>query len=507
MESSDSSSHIAAKFRLPFVLFTVLSTLAVLVPVVMGYCGFPTPQGDEDAYLPPAVNLVQGKGLVNQVWGQNYVIDPDHRRFIYHGFLEQFLLAKVLPQHRTSAQLPFVLALMLATSLAFTAAAYPRLLRVCGEPNFTWTRCIAGLLGLGATTALSLGLLARPELLVLLFVAVFLFVYSFEPNRRTVTTLGGLIIGASAATSPLSGIHVAMLYCLLLTWRTSYREASIQIFITGLIAAATFFAIFYVVCPYSITEWIAGLRAHSRTAVGGVLLAFHLSTMFFNPQMPGLGLLLAAFFGCSAKLLWNLRKTWGAWYLGLPLAIIFLASVSLNVALHSFKVYNLIPIMPVFVGIVAAVMFRGGRIVRCSLLATLALPTLGIVRQVLLFIVYLQSGMRLSEAQARFEELAIDDSTLTGMSGNMMFLMDDYDQRRVIRTDRPQYPTNDWPVEWIVLGQSGSGHLEPAEYPGFELVADYYRRTPPRLLSIRLGNTTPGYAFAAYRRIRSAALE
>jgi len=120
------------------------------------------------------------------------------------------------------------------------------------------------------------------------------------------------------------------------------------------------------------------------------------------------------------------------------------------------------------------------------------------------FVSYRQSGMQLADARANFEAIQRGEHALVGISGHILFLTENYDMLRLVRDDLPRYPTNGLDVEWLALGQSGSGRLEPAHFDGFELIQDHFRRQPPRLFGLKLGNTTPGYAFALYRRIAQA---
>ena len=71
----------------PAAFFVVCSTATILMFLCFGWDGFPVPAGDEDAFIPPTINLAVGKEFVNPSWLLSEEVDLGLHRFVYHGFL------------------------------------------------------------------------------------------------------------------------------------------------------------------------------------------------------------------------------------------------------------------------------------------------------------------------------------------------------------------------------------------------------------------------------------
>jgi hypothetical protein len=112
---------------------------------------------------------------------------------------------------------------------------------------------------------------------------------------------------------------------------------------------------------------------------------------------------------------------------------------------------------------------------------------------VLLYPIFLQSGLHPAEAQVLFaRQLATITEPTLYVSRSSFLLTDDYSRIVDYGDTVPQAAV-------LVNGQYRSGQTVPGALPGYRLVYDNFNPNPAKLFGIIIAHTTPGYQFAVYR--------
>lgn len=231
-------------------LFIVL-ILSVLL-LVFAQVGYPMFGGDSYSFLPTAIHLHNGEGLINKLytptghpevlfypplfpWFQNLFIFSNHPNAIYYSL------------SITSIFTLFVMALVLYRSLKTIQNTYLRI-----------SFFVLFVLALSTGIDVSSG---RPEIFInlLLSIAVFVHVYKIKLQEY----IYGILLICIGLTSPITGVYCTLLLLLFYL----YNKFSYKIYLKSAAAAFVVFVLFLMVYPYSFFEMIQTMISEARKIV------------------------------------------------------------------------------------------------------------------------------------------------------------------------------------------------------------------------------------------------
>lgn len=503
---SESSALLAAD-SIPRIVHWSVVGLTIAVLAVFACFQFPAPRGDEQSYIPPVINLARGKGLTNEYWWFSRQHDPTEMRLVYHGFFYQFLLGQILPRHSPNIALltviPIITILLAILSSSLFVIAATRL----GTVSFGWKQCVGCVLALWAQLSLILAFGARPELgAALVTVIVALFVCYFRDKPVVADIALGLGAGIAAAMSPLSGGQAALIIAMYCAFRFAFLTACKHLGISGIVAMVSFFCIFRFFYPYPLADWMRGVQAHSAIATGGSQPAYWISELLLSPLQPGIGVVLLIVVLNIISLTrteWSLVGALPAWMI---LIVVFVGSTYYYCLASPFRVYNILSWITIALGLILynLASHRPSTWLSLASLSALAVLSLGFFRLIPLFVVFLGQGVRVADAQNRLKELELKERETVGCWGCILYLFDDLHALRAIEPRIQDSQELGPEIDVLIIPQASSGRLSPPLFDGFDMIANHFLPDPPRLWGIRLGNSIPGFAFAAYRKRQRA---
>lgn len=513
------------RFSNPAVCFGCGVALTVVLLLCFAYHGYPVPVEDPDVFSIPAVNYAQGEGLTNETWFGEYTILKADGKYVHHGFLYPVLLGAVMKSlHLTSAAIPTILPLLAVFMTLFSAGLFYRECRR-SEGRFGWLDTAVCLSAVWAQDALMLTKEGRPELLALPIVTAAAWgALRFPRFDAIIAALG---IALAAATSPFAGLHFGLI-CTVYTLLKSETQRPIAKALVTLGLSLLFFRLSFALLyphPFSLwlqgtlvllansaqidvsappfSSWIQGPLLHGEAGTGFVrhfTFYDYVKGLLLSPGDPGFVLPLLFTLWAFRGALQTAKQKVGKlrFWLAAGVSAILLLSIAHFSISDPYKHYNLLPFITLMVlAILAYGRSSAGRLYEKLAGLGFAAMSLGLLRTAILFSIYLSSGMSLRDARQSLSQTGFDKDGLTGIDVHVLCLTDNLKSLRILCTADPN--AGMWSYHALVKCQQNSGMLQPPEYAGFELIADHFRREPPRFLGIRVGNTIPGYAFAVYR--------
>lgn len=482
-----------------------LGAIAVLLAalfIAFGTTGYGPLHVDSNYLTLPAVAWASGQGFVNPIWPTAEALDPlGIGRFLYHGPAFQILLRTLL-HPATGAQALLVIQWINALSIILFAWFLSRVDRAYPGAARTEVR-IAKTVILLSFAAILMAATGRPETLAIPLVLVGAHVLlSFRTQSSphiSQTVPVGAILGLLAVTHPLNAVEGGLVLTIWYGLRKTPMTALIHSAATGAVAMIVALVFMAIVFPFPVSDWIAGMRAHTAIAVAFVDLRV---VRFFvlDTGHPAYGLtLLAAIVGCLVWW-WRHRKSVSSpWIVSIAgfLLLAIVARVSLFVAFRAYDSY------PMFSLLGAGLMVASSRVrlrwVRMVIVAVLALPGIGFVRLALLFPFYVTSGMSLVEARGEFEQMLAEEQRAVGVTSNLWLLTENYESLRINFWLVNNDDRTGQPLDVVVVQQSHHASID--SLAGYQKVRSYRRNGIPRFLGIPLARSIPGYQFDVYHRI------
>ena len=440
-------------------------------------------------------------GPLNEYSPLGETLDPGRRRFIYHGFILQLLLAHILPANDTAIRLVELLGGIVVLYTLLTAGLIRLVLaRTC---PFTHGLALATGLTVAAIGTVASANAARPEVFagVVVTLACLATLRVGQNSSRIAILFHGVAVGVIGLTSPLSGVMAAFLAVMYQAWANgSIWRTIISSAVVGGIAVATAGALF-TFFPFPVPDWVTAVRAHGRIAPYGTISPGGMVYgLVANPILPGFGGFVAVGFavGCRTVLRWRgaIGSPWLFATAFFGLSVLLLAT-SLGIGA---KHYNFLPVIPPMIAVGFATLADRPRWL-LALGGAAGVVSMGLVRSALVCVAFQSDGVSLREARAAFAAIGLSPEVSVGCDGSAFYLIDDYHAARGIRRDWPNYPTNGLNLDYLVIGQQASGWITPPSFEGYDLIANHFVEHPPRVLGIRIGNTMPGYGFAVYKRM------
>ncbi len=485
-----------------FAALVVWASIAATLLTFAWYC-WPILDGEAGLMLQPMITFAKGQGLVSQMSADPPVFDR-LGRLVFHGFLYQVVVGGVSLNH-TYPSIILTIAILEVLALAFCCFLFHRTIRLVSHQPSWWHTILLASSTLGLATAL-LGLSNRPEPFALLIVALGANLLFLLPWRYH-SLVAGSALALLGTSHPVGAILTGLTVGIYGSVRTRPREWILWMGKTALVCSAVF-ALSLSAYPYPISNWIQGLSRHYRVLIetpSGTYSAF--GYWFISPRASFYGSLYLFGLGAALSLSRRYRdriRAKGAFLLSSLLLLGASYYFGMRVENRNYNLQVLAPLVfAVVIAFLGAWMDHSAetprswprRIGALTLVAILALPSSGFLRQVALFPFFLRDGMSYDAARSRLAALRQNAQGTVWLDSGLFALTEDYTG---IAFDTNRRENGE--VSLVILQQTNRGVSVPPELPGFALVEDHFSRTVPRLFGVKIGNTVGGYNFAVYRR-------
>jgi len=481
-----------------FRSWSLLAAWAILSSMLLlsAHRMYPVPDVDAAAFLPQAINLAQGRGLVNPMYDPAVATDPAGRgRQYFYPPLFQVTVAALLPEPTARGAFVAVALLDAATLLLSTL-----LLLAVGDAGAgaTALACLA-LLGLTGQMGNAAG---RPESLAGgLAVATTLIALRTKSPGPVPVTLMGVVLGLMGATHPVGGLMLAIAIAGYLAVRLPARRVAALLLLLVAVALPTFAGV-VALSGTDLALLIRGLLKHARVAIlpgrEEVLWAY----LIAGVRAPLLGVLWALA-ALAAADIWRAQRQRVASPWILTGAVVAASAATGYFVLRAPpRYYNLALFSPLAYAVVLYWLgWRFGRHTwtpaRMAATAAAAIVFLGtgagLVRRVLAYPFAMGQGRSWAEARADFRRLDAAGDTIL-VTHSLWVLATEYDRLRI-------EGNNQRPCRYglYLQQQAASGLAHAPDLPGHAPVFSSFTPAEPRLLGLRLARTIGGYGFAAYR--------
>jgi len=337
----------------------------------------------------------------------------------------------------------------------------------------------------------------RPEIFAAFFIT--LGILLAEVQQKHLIWIWGLILGVLCAThiiACLISLAIAGLF-----FSAKYSPKQLFGAMLGIMAVAIPTAtILFLLSPNGLLDTVRGTLYHAQLIGGRVVIEPFLSYYVLNVRAMFVGILMIISLILSA--LWSLISRYK---IKSPLIHIFFWILLIFVVVYAGvrnvqNYYNLMPFTPLVVVIIVRSYYyyskqnRGFRklLAKILIFIILLIPSIGLLRDAVLFALYLEKGLSLINARELFQDLQIPDGANVGISGSTWALSEDYHKMTM-------YNPQNRLVDIIIFQQNGSGLQDPPEISDYSVKHNYFVAGPDGILRF-LANTTPGYAFAVYYR-------
>lgn len=494
------------RFSNPKIAFVILLTLFLSVFfLVSGYYVYPAPGGDSLFYTQPGLNVAAGKGLsiplFNDEWGMDNLIDrTGARRYLHFPPLYPLSLAYLMGS--PSPQNAFIviavidiLVIVLSFFILYKAATR--------QGPLTWLSALllaAGLFGIASTLDQEGG---RPEILARLIFTLSLAVILFYKDKKYSPILLAVLLGLMGATHPFGGLMLGFLLAMFFSARYGHKKALLHICGSAAVSLLVFFAVIKL-GPHSITETLTAMRT-----MGKIVHEYLVQNEALNPKIffthyvldPGapflLLIVLLAFFGAffaGAKHKKQIQSPVLFWGVGLVFTLL-LAWLIFYIGGHQFYVTIFSPLL--FGIIVYYVVSTGKKSILIITLLFILPSTLGIARNIFMFPMFLQRGVKLEEVRLEFQraQARYGPSARFGVTGSFWTLSEDYTQMYTHDINIAKGAREDTTA--IFWQQAYSGRQTPPEIEGCRLIKDTFG-PPPRFFGLKAGSSLRDYAYAFY---------
>jgi hypothetical protein len=258
----------------------------------------------------------------------------------------------------------------------------------------------------------------------------------------------------------------------------------------------------FLLYPYSLSDWIAGLVRNARNVVPTYETDNNRlwSAWMVNSTAPFYGAIYALAAVCG---LFQLIGRWNSAMCksGCAISAMVILAAVVNYGLRNpGQRATLMLFAPLVVCFLVwnCTRGQGTRGFGLKLLTTgcLLLSASGFLRTSLIFPFFVKYGLGRDAGRQKFAEVRTTYEGSIHLSGGLFSLTDDYHHVNDLQ-EGAEYPT-------IVLQQANRGRTQPPGIEGYDLVEHQFSPIQPRLFGLKLGNTVGGYNFAVYRRKTAA---
>lgn len=480
-----------------FLIIVTVLGIAVLL-LVFGLTAYPAPYTDSIIYLPAAINLAQGKGLINQACTMAHLIDQTGAdRFIYNVPLFPLVLG-LLMWKATPQNAFLVIALINTLSLILSAHLFYRTAGWNSRKITVWEPLLISVSLVGLSTLFTGHYGGRPEILATLIFVATLSLCLYWPSKNLWFPLS-LGLGLTGATLPGSALVFAAFIATFFASTQRPLKAIRSVFDAAIFSIAIFLLALGA-GPFPIADTLAGSFRHFSSIRESLPPKMNWPDYFSYANMMFLMIPLALSFIFSVAFFWVYRKAHASSFLVGLFGIVFWGLVFLfTIPLR--RMTHILPFMPLFFVITLAGIFCfKSRLLKIGLALLLGMTTTGFVRTSALFPFYLKKGVRLETARGLLESFlrTQDPSIKLGISDSLWVLSEDYSRMMMCQSYRIGCEPENGKM-LLLWQQAGTAWTEPPQtLKGLPLSQSFFSPEVPRLFGMKLAHTMPGYGYAIY---------
>lgn len=494
------------------VILVGIIILLIIVFFIFARYGYPLFRWDAGFFIPTAINLAAGKGLINEFYPVVQNLDPLHQyRFIANVPLFPVVLSLLIP-HPSPQGAYVALAILHSLALSLSGLLLYRTATLHGKPLGWMGTGLISLSLLGMATHFVGRAEGRPETLGVLFflLAVLTIVYGYR-WRFLWVPLGG-ILGLMGATHPVGGIMLFLMLGLYFAIVSPPREAIRAVLGVGLLSIACFFIMLKLASPYPLADMFQAIAIHAQLSVDymqtrdkmGDFLNYH----FLVRHQMFYGLLFVGFLAACGHLYRCFRNRVRSAKLFGVLALALAGAIFKTSIWTSASSYNLYMFTPLFFGVILyatlhgleALSLRRQLMLKCTMGLVLGLTTLGFFQSLILFPAFMTSGLSLNKARLLFQQIETSADVPIGVSSSLWVLSENYNNMFLVNgfgEDRFSSLAQKKRA-LIVLQQYSASQTSGKASRSHVLYRNYFTHEKPSLFGIHLSATMPSYQFAVY---------
>ncbi|MDB5286060.1 MAG: hypothetical protein JWR05_1009 [Mucilaginibacter sp.] len=465
--------------------------------------GYPLFVVDSGCFLPTSYFINHAHQLINPFYDAG--IDPINHKFIFYPPLFPYVVSsitKILPTQITNIPIALTIIDNITIALILISIYYYAKKK---EIQYNWITHLfvfVLVISIYSFQGISSG---RPEILSRMLIAGFLL-NNLACQKNVKHLINGLLLGLALITSPISAIYLILINGAILTYKDLLKFIPIIITLLGFSFVLGCFSLLY---PYHLNELFEGMRTHSANVVfnrvGSDYMQTFLTRHIVRNDTP------LSFLPFAIVILYVFRYLIRQKFYFTTFLIFILALIICYFTFKDFQMsYNLYVLSP-FVSFLMAVIFirtiksqsSHSGLVRLAVILVLFMNSLGFIRKTVVF--FKVRNDLVSPASFRADLLKTIKQTGTSKkvvvsNGLWPYALDQQKKVILYRTGDMNYLYRDSSVKFLLIQQSNSGQLKPADHPGFKLIKNEFAVNNIRLWKILLGNTYPGYQIAIYER-------
>ena len=488
-----------SKFKLKnnYPAWLILASL-ILLNTLIAYYSYPMLDGDSPAYFPIALQYKQGKGLISLFDG--FPIKDPKRRLVFQGFFNHIVRAFLSPSpsnHSMRMVLSFEISLCFLLSFIF----FNNLFSV--KPPSLQNSILIGFSLFPIATFL-IGNGGRPEAFSMLLLLMGAISFQHFKNKYSYW-ISAIFVGLLAASNPLIGLLSGGLLFSIVSVNFYFAAAIRHMTYILLIATSSFFSCF-LLYPYPTSDWFEGMLRASKFAVS--LSRFDLNGFiyyyFTKPGSTFLGLIWILILICLTFLMIKYQKKIRSPILFLLVIITLLSIMKKTFILDMPRSYNLFVFTPLGISILlwAYNHMSNSKISSIklysfflTLIISFSLSSIGFVREIVLFPVFIAHGLGYSQARQDLKQIRASFPGELILSSGLLPLTEDYSNVAEWNS------SHKYASATLVIQQTNIRHPNrhlPPKIPNYKLIINKFSKQTPILLGLKLANTPRGYNYAVY---------
>ncbi len=494
-------------FNTPFFPKILLLFISFIL-LLFSYFAYPVVRGDSIFFIPAAINVAQGKGLINELGYLSLILDKFHGQdFIYYPPLFPLILAKL--SYQPTLQGIYFSSAIIAIFSLFLLYIIINIFRkkLAHAPDIKF-KGILSIILIGHSTGYITGNM-RPELLskFILLTFIYLNIILFK-RKHFFIIVNAVLLGITL----LIHIYHALIFALLLALYYSIRFRclewlkyifttafiSIMLFILGVMALSPFGLLRNLSGIYSHIKLIQGINIHLEKISPNLFLGFNLLDTGYFFYLP-IALLFLGIVIFSTYTYWDVIRTKSIFLVILVLSIYLIYIVP---TLREFPYYLYLMIPLIYIGIFVFIFyFKLSKFLFSITLFLLILPMGGFLREVVLFPFFLTQGVSLEKARTDYALLRSQNTELIkndekiGITISLWPLTYNFSE---LASDDMIKKTQ-LKIPYFLKQQIYSGNsILKESYNSCILIHNNFVNESTRIFGIKLANNIPGYSFATY---------
>ncbi len=494
-------------FNTPFFPKILLLFISFIL-LLFSYFSYPIVRGDSIFFIPTAINVAQGKGLINELGYLSLILDKFHGQdFIYYPPLFPLILAKL--SYQPTLQGIYFSSAIIAIFSLFLLYIIINIFRkkLAHAPDIKFNGILSIIL-IGHSTGYITGNM-RPELLskFILLTFIYLNIVLFK-RKHFFIIVNAVLLGITL----LIHIYHALIFALLLALYYSIRFRWIEwlkyIFLTALTAITLFVLGITTLSPFGLLRNLDGIYSHIKLIQGiniypekispNLFFGFNLLDTGYFFYLP-IALLFLGIVIFITTTYWGKIRAKGIFLVVLVLSI-YLIYIIPTLREFPYYLYLIIPLM--YVGIFVFIFyFKPVKFLFSIILILLILPMGGVLREVILFPFFLTQGVSLEKARADYTLLRSQDTESLknnekiGITVSLWPLT--YNFSELVSDD--MLNKTQLKIPYFLKQQIYSGNnILKESYNSCTLIYNNFVSGPVKIFGIKLANNVPGYSFATY---------